>query len=330
MVRRTVREHLRDDVSIWFMDGIIDAHARDALLERYDARRLGWIGVIKYIGIVGGLQAFLGIVGMFAAMTESLVVGAIVTALVGAAFTAWGIRLTGGVRDDYATSAKIVLTLGMVLWVGAVGLFLTTMGIEDAALALTMGVVCLPLCFVLAYRYRNTYVLILSLLGGFHWVGAWHAMVGHSTYAFALQDPKTMSLVALGAVGVGIYHERWLYPRTGRFYRVWESLGLFYLNMALLILTIAVTPTSQRIVWIVVFSLSGIVQIALGAAWHNGLIGGFGIVFYCINIFTRYHELFWDHIGAGWFFLLGGSVLFAVGAAVEFGVRRHRLARGRT
>ncbi len=324
MLRKAVRQRLRDDVSVWYMDGIVDDPTREYLLERYLSQQVGWIGIIKYIGVIGGLIAFFGILGMFAAMTESMVVAALLLAVTGGILVKWGIRLDASVPARFTVSSKIVLTLGVVLGVGSVVTLFARMGFEEEMLALISGIICIPIVFYLSYKYRNNYLLILSILSSFQWIGAWHAMLGRSAYVFALYDPVTISLVALVSVVIGIYHERCLYPRTGGFYRVWEALGLLYLNMALLQLTIQVESTTARVVWIVIFTLAGIAQIVTGAVLSNGLFGNYGTVFYCINIFTRYHEFLWDALAGGWFFLLGGLLMFLCGAGVEIGVRQYR------
>jgi hypothetical protein len=324
MPRKAVRQRLHDDVSVWYLDGIVDEPTREYLRERYLSQRAGWIGIIKYTGVIGGLIAFFGILGMFATMTESMIVTALLLAVTGAALVKWGIRLDASVPARFTVSSKIVLTLGALLGVGSVVTLVAWMGVEEEMLALISGFICIPIAFYLSYKYRNNYLLILSILSSFRWIGAWHAMLGRSSYVFALYDPVTISLVALAAIAVGIYHERCLYPRTGGFYRVWEALGLLYVNMALLQLTIQVDCTIARVVWILIFTVAGIAQIVAGAVLSNSLFGNFGMVFYCINIFTRYHEFLWDALAGGWFFLLGGLLMFLCGAGVENGVRQYR------
>jgi uncharacterized membrane protein len=153
-------------------------------------------------------------------------------------------------------------------------------------------------------------------------------MWGRSTYVFSVQDPRVMSLAALAAIVVGAYHEWRLYPKTGRFYLAWESLGLLYLNMSLLILSIWSHHETASIAWILVFTTATLTQIVLGAAWQNGLFRGFGITFFAINVFTRFHELFWDQLQLGQYLLAGGGLLFILGACTECGVRMLRRKDG--
>lgn len=324
MTMRATKERLRDEISLWFADGIIDEPTLGVLQERYESRRFGWIGVVKYLGICGGLLTAMGILGSIAAAVESGVFAALLLGGAGAAGTYWGIRMADDREGRYAVSSKVVLTLGVVCWTGAIGVLAYLMGMKDEQGLLATGVVALPIGFTLAYRYRNAYLLIVALLAFFHWIGSWHAMWGNSAYVFSVQDPKTMSLVALAAVAAGIYHERRLYPRTGRFYLAWEALGLVYLNMSLLILSIWGHHEAGTVGWIAVFTAATLVQIAAGAALQNRLIRGFGIVFFAVDIFTRYHEFFWERLNLGLFLLVGGGILALLGAYVEVVTRMAR------
>lgn len=321
MARNETKEMLRQDVSTWFADGIVDEATLRILQDRYESRRFGWMGVIKYVGITGGLLAFFGVVGMITALTKSGAFAAVVLGGVGGGVTYWGMRLAGDSRDRYVVSSKMVLTLGVVLWVGAIGLLVDATGLKDEAALLATGLVSLPIGFLLAYRSRNQYLLVVVLLGLFHWIGSWNEMWGRSTYAFSVQDPRLMSLAALAAVVVGVYHEARLYPKTGRFYLAWESLGLLYLNMSLLILSIWSHHETATITWILVLTAVTVAQVVLGAAWQNGLFRGFGITFFVINAFTRYHEAFWGQLSLGLYLLAGGGALVILGSCTECVIR---------
>lgn len=120
---------------------------------------------------------------------------------------------------------------------GGLAILLDSMGVKGSAAMHATFAVCLPAAFYLAYKSRNAYLLLLSVLTLFHWIGSWDGMLGRSTYAFGVQDPRLMWPAALAAVGVGVYHETDLYPETGRFYKVWQAVGLIYFNMSLLILS---------------------------------------------------------------------------------------------
>ncbi|MCX7004143.1 MAG: hypothetical protein NTV22_12860 [bacterium] len=317
MASRKTKERLQQDIAIWFADGLIEKQNVNILCTRYEAHQFGWIGVVKYLGITGGLLAFFGILGMITAVAGSMSVSAVVLGGLGAGLTYWGLLLARNVQDRYATSAKVIVTLGVVMITGAIGLLGSAIGLKDAAILCWTGSISLPLVFFLAYYSRNTYLLILALLGMFHWIGAWNEMWGRSSYVFAVQDPYIMCVAALLVIGVGMFHERYLCPRTGKFYLAWESLGLVYLNMSLLILSMWTHHEEATLLWIFIFTGACLAQIILGAAWQNSLFRGFGITFFVIDIFTRYHELFWDKLDVGLYLAGGGVFLLLLGGGTE-------------
>lgn len=326
MTSRAVRNMLSDDVADWFADGVIERATLDTLRERYQIEEFGRSGMTRYLGIAGGLIAFFGIMGMMAAMSDSEGFGAFLTVAVGVGLTWWGIRLDGDLRERYATSSKVVLMLGSSLWTSGIVFLAHALGAPEKDLVAISGT-SIPILGVLAYRYRNSMLLILAVVSMFHWIGAWNGMLGRSSYGFDIQDPRAMCLAALLAFGVGLYHEQHLADRTGRFWMVWESIGLLYLDMSLLILSIWPHSSGNALVWSIALTAATLGQILLGARLHNGLIRGFGVVFFAIGVFTRYHEKFWDRLELGSYLVSGGLVLLALGGIME-GIARAFRSKG--
>ncbi len=129
-------------------------------------------------------------------------------------------------------------------------------------------------------------------------------------------------MVALLVIGIGIFHEHYLQRQTSRFYLAFETVGLIYLNLSLLILSIY--PRSGAALYVLLLTVAALGQIVIGARLKNGLFLGFGVTAMAVNMFTRYHETFWDRLDAGAFFLVGGAVLFGCAAGFEMIVRRAR------
>ncbi len=321
MANRRTKEFLQSEAAVWLADGVIEKPTYETLGERYAFTEFGFAGVLRYIGIIGGLLAFFGIVGGIAAMTGSAFIGALVTGGIGYAAVKWGLRLGEDLQERYSTSSKIVVTLGIYLCGGAIALLLGSLDIKDEAAMHITFTICVPAALYLAYQSRNTYLLLLSVLTLFHWIGSWDGMLGRSTYAFGVQDPRLMWPAALAAVAVGVYHETNLYPETGRFYKVWQAVGLIYFNMSLLILSSLSGGDGMAMGWVAFFTLACIAQIIAADHLQNGLIRGFGVTFLCINIFTRYHELFWKAMDVGTFLLAGGAGLLAFSGALHYYLR---------
>ncbi|MBC3920384.1 hypothetical protein H8L32_23170 [Undibacterium sp. CY18W] len=318
MTSKQVKQQLQQDLALWHADGLIEKSAYELLSQRYEVSKFGLIGVVKYCGIFGGFCAFLGLMGMISALSQSVAFAALVGAAISIALTWGGLRLADDVQQRYATSSKFIVTLGIALWASAVGGFLSeVLHLDRNVVLIFTGLLTIPLAFYLAYQRHNTYLLVLALLALFHWVGSWSAMFGRSSYALSIQDPKMMSVVALIAVAIGYGHERMAYPATGRFYQAWQSVGLVYLNMSLLILSVWHHYQEETVFWVFALSIATVVQIVAGARLHSGLLRGFGITFFGINLFTRFHEQFWNQLDLGSYLAAGGLLLLVTGALME-------------
>jgi hypothetical protein len=319
MASRAVKRRLADEVSLWQVDGLVPDEIAGKLRERYQVRAVGIASAARYLGIVGAILVGFGILGSLAAMSQSLALGALELLAVAAGFLAWGIRLARDPAGRAEHSSRALLAIGVVALAAAGAAAAGAMDAGTAVTVLLTGATSVPVAFVLAYRTRNGFLLVLALLGLFHWIGSWHSMVGQSTYAFDIQDPRIMSLVAAAAAAAGILQRRGKLPGPARFDAVWLSVGLVYLNLSLLILTV---ERHDALPWVITALAAALVQVVLGAREKSAVLLGFGVTAFCVNAFTRYFEHFWDALDKGLFFLLGGLLLLGFGLACE------RLARG--
>jgi hypothetical protein len=318
----TVKERLLRDITLWQSDGLISGDTAATLRERYGLSRFGLGEVLRYLGIVGLIFLICGILGLVGALAASPIFASVLLLGLGWGFGAAGVVFSHDRLGRYRWSSKITLTIGVFLVSAGLIVLLHTARVPDARLVFVAGWLMLPILIFLAYRYGVTFLLVLGLIGFFHWIGSWTSMWGSSTYVFDVQDPRLMAIASAAVVGVGIWHEQALADRTGRFFVAYESLGLVYLNMSLLILSIE--GGYHDAVWIAVMTLVAIGQIVLGARLRNRLILGFGVTFIFIDGFTRFYERFWDSWTKAAFFLGLGLITFGVGAACEFLLRARR------
>lgn len=321
MPSQAVKEKLAADVGLWRNEGMIGPETYATLQSRYDVPGFGVVIFIKYLGITGGFFAGLGLLTLFTAISSQKIVP-FLSGGIAAGFFAVGLRLWQDPLGRYIHSSKIVMALGGLSWVVSVASLPLLSKETQGYLVFAAGLLSIPALGYIAYRNRNIILLIITLVFGFHWFGSGAWMMGRSTYAFSIQDPKLMIPVSLLVIAVGVYHERILLWQNHRFYQAWESLGLVYLNMSLLILSIF--PRSEALAYIALLSLAAVGQILLGAWLKNRILVGFGVVAMAVNLFTRYFERFWDHLDAGVFFLIGGAVLLAIAVALEAAIRTLR------
>jgi len=314
----SVNERLLRDIALWQADGLISRGTAAALRERYGLARFGLGQVLRYLGIVGLIFLVCGILGLVAAFAGSPAVGAVLLLAVGTGFGAAGVVSSRDRLGRYRWSSKVALTLGAILVTVGVGLLLDSLGVTGSSQMFIGGWLVLPALVFLAYRFHIAFLLVIALIEFFHWIGSWTTMWGRSTYVFDVQDPRLMCVAALAVIGVGLWHEHELADETGRFYAAYESLGLVYLNMSLLILSI---EDKAALFWVVVLTAAALGEVVLGARMKNRLMVGFGVTFLFIDGFTRFYETFWVAWEKAIFFLVIGLVTFAAGAGCELLLR---------
>jgi hypothetical protein len=325
VARRAVKERILQDVGAWQADGLISDATAAVIRERCAVPGFGLSQILRYLGIIGLVFLTSGILGMIAAVSGSALFAGFLLVSVGAGVMAGALWLARDRLGRYAWSSRVLMVIAVLCAGGGLGLVLSGSGVEPHTLPLIMGVVLLPPMFVLAYRYGITFLLVLGLLGLFHWVGSWSSMFGRSSYDLEIQDPKLMAAVSFAVLIFGLWHERALPDRGPRFHVAYQAVALFYLNTSFLILSIDVPWAGggdTQFLWVLALTAASLGEIVAGSRLNNGRLLGFGVTFFFINGFTRYSERFWDESKKGVFFLVGGLLVFGAGAALELIFRR--------
>jgi uncharacterized membrane protein len=139
-----------------------------------------------------------------------------------------------------------------------------------------------------------------------------------------LVGPYVLTVIALALI-----HFRW--RRTSLTDRpVILTLALFVL--LLLISLVAWTPGPREAYFILLLTVLTASGVYLGIAWESAVLLNTSIVFFAINVYTRFYEYFWAALPKSLFFIVGGALLIAGGIWVER-VRRsivRRFAGGTT
>lgn len=92
---------------------------------------------------------------------------------------------------------------------------------------------------------------------------------------------------------------------------------LFLLALMLLSSVIAWTPGHRELWFILLLTLFASAGIYLGIAWESSVFLNTSIVFFALNVYTRFYEYFWDAMPKSLFFIIGGATLIAGGIWVE-------------
>jgi len=324
MASLEVKTFLAQELSAWTLEGRVDPKTAEVLRARWDEPGFGITALVKYLGVVGGLLAVLGLLGLAATMSESLAVGGAVCLLVAVGFLWSGRLLWRDPRGRYPGSARVVLGLGVVAFGIGAGILASEAGARDQGLVTVVSLCVIALAGVLGYRYRIRFLVAVAVTAFTCAMGAWGEMFGRSSYALDISDPRWMLAGASLVFAVGLWHERALEARYPRFHVAYQVLGLLYVNLSLLILSLGRFEDTAGLVWSGVALTVAIAQIVAGTRLLSGLLTGFGVTFAVLEAVTIYGETCWAALDRGLFFLIGGAVLFACGLAFELRQRKAR------
>lgn len=137
-----------------------------------------------------------------------------------------------------------------------------------------------------------------------------------------LYGPYVFALAALAFI-----HVRW---RRSTLTDQPALVVLFLLALMLLTSVIAWNPGHREFWFILLLTLLTSAGIYLGIAWESAVFLNTSIVFFALNVYTRFYEYFWDAMPKSLFFIIGGATLIAGGIWVERMRRRlvQQFARG--
>jgi hypothetical protein len=318
-MREAVRNYLNVKVTDWYQQGVIGEETRALLAARYD-RKGGALGtLIKWLGFFAVYLLGSCVLSFIAAMAQSKAAAAVILFL--AAGGSWyaGVSLVRRFPVPYTFTGSLLITVALAALYGA--LFLSLDASSLGAAVTLLYVVALAAAGT-AYYYRLRWPLVLALLLFFHAMGSGHAYLGHGSYGFQIVDEKTMAVVALASILVGLFHETKLeeekFPEYEGFGHLYIIFGLVYLNCSLWFLSLRVSYfPAHGMTAVLVFTACAIAQIIAGARLKDGRLTGFGVVFLAIDIYTRFFEELWDKLSTGQFFLAAGVSAMAAGYLLE-------------
>ncbi|MBL8259852.1 MAG: hypothetical protein JNM60_08605 [Candidatus Competibacteraceae bacterium] len=329
-MRPVTHDLLSREATDWHQQGLIDRPLLELLLQRYARRGEILATLLKWLGIFAILQLGLAVLASIAFLLNSALVAAALLGAVSLGLWYGGVRLATDPRRLYPHTGAILVTASLAGVFGA--LILATIaftGQRDDPPIPALMLLTSALGAFTAYRYRLRWPLLLALLLFFHGLGAWHTYGGRGAYFADIQEPRWMAAISLGAILLGLWHERRLeigpLRRCIGFGGLYLIFGLLYLNVSLWFLTLPRGPLA----WVLAFTAAAIGQIVAGARLHDARLTGFGIVFLAINFYTRYFEQFWDRLSIGLFFVIGGALALAFGYAFERWAQQNPVETGR-
>lgn len=121
--------------------------------------------------------------------------------------------------------------------------------------------------------------------------------------------PYVVAILALAVI-----HRRW---RRAAVTDPPVLLVLVLLVVMTLASVIAITPHSRALWFILLLTVLSSAGVYLGIAWESAVFLNTSLVFFAVNLYTRFYEYFWDAMPKSLFFIIGGAALILGGIWVE-------------
>ncbi|OIO58303.1 MAG: DUF2157 domain-containing protein [Alphaproteobacteria bacterium CG_4_10_14_0_2_um_filter_63_37] len=251
-------------------------------------------------------------------------VRSLMAALIGAVLL-WRAAHRRRIRPEGGYGFEATVTLGLIAVGGAIAF---------AGQALDVGRAEVPWLILLgvtiwggvgiAMDSRWGWLLALIALG--HWYGLQTGYVsGWGAYFLGMNYP--LRFVPFGAAIIALAFLLQRHPRFEPLFGVTRIAGLFYLFVALWILSIfgdhdsweswSKVSQASLLGWSLLFALAGIASLVYGLRSGDGAFRGFGATFLIINLYTRFFEFFWDGLHKTVFFALLAVSFWYVGSKAE-------------
>jgi len=314
------KEKMSQEIADWQNVGLIDSDQTSLLHQRYDPQEFKSTLILKWLGLFSIFMlgiSFLGFIGTIMASFSPLFSTLCLMVMAGFIIL-YGVKLASDKQQKYSFTGQSLLTAGLIgVYASLVSIYFVFDGdayreVNPFFMLITSGV-----AFITAYKFHLRWPLLIALLMFFHGVGSMSQYWGNGSYFLSVQDPRSMSVIALLVIIWGVWHEQEMEVNKLRrcigFGHLYIIFGLLYLNLSLWILSL----DRGELVWIIIFSIVCIAQVISGARLKDSRFTGFGIVFLSIDLYTRFYEYFWDSLSKAMFFSLAGAAAMIFGYLCE-------------
>ena len=236
---------MSQEITDWENVGLINSAQAGLLHQRYDpvpfrgALFLKWLGVFAITMLGMSLLGFIGtVLASFSPLFSTLCLMA-VSALV----MYFGARLAADPAQKHPFTGQVLLTVGLIgLYASLSAIYLVNGGDKYSNVFGWFLLITSVAALFTAYHFRLRWPLLIALLMFFHGIGSMSEYWGHGAYFLSIQDPRSMSVVALLSILLGTWHEHELESTRLQhclgFGHLYLIFGLIYFNLSLWILSL--------------------------------------------------------------------------------------------
>ncbi len=325
---------LTDAITEWTHEGLLPAAQAAQLAASIEIQTFDWRRLAKYsfwiaaISIVTSVTAALSDAFLMQLIGKLFQAPALLKclglSLIAAGLYRWGIhrRMTD---PGHVYRNEAIFLLGVLATAGAIAHLGEMMDAGSGHFSLLILLSTL-VYGALACVVESDLIWIFSLasLGG--WMGTETGYLsGWGAYYLGMNYPLRFVLFGGLLTASALAFEQ--HPNLGRFCRSTLAMGMLYLFIALWIMSIFGNygdlhqwermKQIELFHWSLLFGLAACGAIYHGLTYGDEMTKGYGLTFLCINLYTRYFELFWNTLHKAIFFAVLGISFWYLGTKAE-------------
>ncbi len=330
-VTRKQAKTIHRAVEAWGKEGVIDQAEQQRLLAHIEPQSIDWQRLSRYAFWLACACVLIALATLFndsalMAMLSLLFnfsgLGRIIApALIATGLYYWGFRRQRR-QAHWQYSTEAILFLGVVFTAISLWQLGERLDTGSGYIAPLFLVGC-AIYGIIGWIARSGLVWLFFIISLACWFGA---ETGYRAgyYWFSMGYPLRFVLFGVVVLGICIASHHWLQQR--QLYTVSKAMGLFYLFMALWILSLFGQHTldgwygtrqARLFLWALLFAIVAVVCIAISLKTDDGMLRGFGLTFLGINLYTQFFAFFWDGLNKVMFFMILAASLALLGRYAE-------------
>lgn len=313
---------------------VIDVNTQTALLARYPTTKWDWTSLGRWFGLFGAISFAAGLLLFARELFEfTLVKLAWLLGLMLVSFFAGAWRLQNTHFKMTKHSLELCGAFTLIGLTFTLGIIYSSGSGNWPALLLIDLIILIPL----AYALHNVFILILSAVVFFVWFGGFTGYSsGWGAYWFGMNYPLRFLLAGAIIILVGLLHrfsEEKILVNYRDFYKVWLSVGIYFSEMALWLLSLFgnfnreagwhSASDGELLSFNLLWAGGNVLLVMLGTKYMMRMLRGYGVTFLIIQGYTLY---FW-HVYAELGYIFGSALAGASALGLVFWLENKRKSK---
>ncbi len=316
---------VRAELDALCAEGLLAPDQHRQLVDRYPTTAWDVVRLVRWFTLLGALGMAAGICVLAPKVIDGRV--ALEIALSGAAagllFGARRVAQSGLART--AAAMELCASLALQGLTAVLAIHFSTGSKNWPAL---VGVDAALAC-VLAYALDNRLILIQTCVNTFTFLGGETGYASDwGAYWLGMDYPARFLAAGLATLAVAFAHLRWIAERWRPFARVYAHFGALSVHLSLWFLSLFGWYNGRlsfdgtvgvRVLFTLVWGALSAGSYVYSRGTGLAVLGGYGLTFFVINLYTAYFQFVVAHTGELWFLhlLLVGGSLIGVALAAE-------------